>query len=533
MNKNNEMNQKIADLISTDAYGNSKSTSKNIPKNWVNVENLNLDLTKTKDWNIQRDAHGERQNQFKVFVNKDTQEIMIAIKGSDHKRNFVSDISNTGASEYKLLKPQLDAAFNAIKNDPQFAGYKTYTTGHSLGGGMGQTFAVENKLDTYYFNSLPISSTYIKEANLQEKIQDYAKTNIAIGLHNNLDIAKAAEGTALRGVHLDKNPSIINESKIEKAILNTPPFLPVRVAAGALEHTTGSIKDNSAGLAIDPQTKRYVQPEGMNSFAQIPPHVRERIMTHFLDAAVKVTDDSHYVNASHGSMSRTTFELSDKENKKITVYMHANGETSIHGIGKDGQHKILESSRDATKNYTLTTLNKDNTKTEQYIYSDNHELKSDNIINNSAEQVKHIIDAKGAEVLLGDAGDASDIKVDSSIAIQEQAKTIDAATSNEWIPTLYQMQGQQIARNEQSILQDIIETGASPQQAQSYFQEALADGRLNMIDAADANNLNVENKALNKDNVAKVADIAVDKIAYTETTKKNDLSIRQELSLQI
>ena len=80
------------------------------------------------------------------------------MKGSDNLSNFQSDLANSGGSAWESISSNASDALTAVQSNPMYAGYQTMSDGHSLGGGMAQTFALENGLSGYGQNSLPISS---------------------------------------------------------------------------------------------------------------------------------------------------------------------------------------------------------------------------------------------------------------------------------------------------------------------------------------------------------------------------------------
>lgn len=92
-----------------------------------------------------------------TFVNTSTQQIVIAFKGTDTLTDLKNDVSDQGAGAYLALQSAALATLNSIKDNSAYTGYEIMTDGHSLGGGMAQTFAVENGLSGYGQNSLSIA----------------------------------------------------------------------------------------------------------------------------------------------------------------------------------------------------------------------------------------------------------------------------------------------------------------------------------------------------------------------------------------
>jgi hypothetical protein len=102
-------------------------------------------------------------NEFRILVNTDNQ-LVIAFKGSKQIENFLSDLNPTdlGYSQYSLIATQAQAYYDFLMlPGGKYAGYTVFTDGHSLGGGMAQSFAVQNNLNGFGQNSLPISPNFI------------------------------------------------------------------------------------------------------------------------------------------------------------------------------------------------------------------------------------------------------------------------------------------------------------------------------------------------------------------------------------
>src|SRR5690606_20380572 len=83
--------------------------------------------------------------------------ITFDFKGSDAWSNWKSDLGNAGASEFAKIQAQAQTAIEALQTDERYKNYRFAATGHSLGGGMAQSFALRNNVDAYVYNSLPIA----------------------------------------------------------------------------------------------------------------------------------------------------------------------------------------------------------------------------------------------------------------------------------------------------------------------------------------------------------------------------------------
>src|ERR1700722_7731619 len=114
-------------------------------------------------------ASGDGTNSFTTFVNNSTNQIVIAFKGTDFSSTsgalsqLYSDFYNSGGSAWESIASQFQAVLQQIQADKSYAGYQIMTDGHSLGGGMAQTAALEFGLSGYGQNSLPISYTAVTE----------------------------------------------------------------------------------------------------------------------------------------------------------------------------------------------------------------------------------------------------------------------------------------------------------------------------------------------------------------------------------
>jgi hypothetical protein len=99
-------------------------------------------------------------NQYIVFKNDSVpKQSIVVFKGSDPGANFISDFTNNGSAAWTLLSTKAVNAVGTLQSE----GYTVMTDGHSLGGGMAQTLALEFGLQGYGQNSLPISTTSVQQ----------------------------------------------------------------------------------------------------------------------------------------------------------------------------------------------------------------------------------------------------------------------------------------------------------------------------------------------------------------------------------
>jgi hypothetical protein len=131
---------------------------------WISIDsptNASSNLTDIlgTGYNTQLGADGKVENSFNVFVNEATNQIVFSFKGSDVASNFKSDLVDNGKTEYQKIEAQAAMALTDVR--ALYPGYTVVTVGHSLGGGMAQSFAIKNGLSAQVYNSLPISRQLI------------------------------------------------------------------------------------------------------------------------------------------------------------------------------------------------------------------------------------------------------------------------------------------------------------------------------------------------------------------------------------
>jgi 20S proteasome alpha/beta subunit len=112
------------------------------------------------DWHVDTSHSASNgDNQFIVFVNDVTNQVVVGFKGTDTTSQLKSDLTNDGAAQWASLKSEFESQLASIQTN--YAGYEVMTDGHSSGGGMSQTAALENNLNGYGQNSLPIAQATI------------------------------------------------------------------------------------------------------------------------------------------------------------------------------------------------------------------------------------------------------------------------------------------------------------------------------------------------------------------------------------
>lgn len=260
-----------------------------LPPDWPTVQyDANGKLTQ-EGWNTQHNAEGKLENQFKVSINKETKEITFDFKGSDAWSNWKSDLGNAGASEFAKIQAKAQAAYETLKNDERFKDYRFAATGHSLGGGMAQSFALKNNMDAYVYNSLPIArdtvhGDYFKDVGgFDAALERYKAAGRQVhDVRTPNDIATYTYHSVMNNRylsgHVGPGPTLLPGSSLP-SVLKTALMLSGSgpLVAGAVmgkDHTMGALVDGQQGLSVDAHG-RYRIPEGHADFARLPPEARK------------------------------------------------------------------------------------------------------------------------------------------------------------------------------------------------------------------------------------------------------------------
>jgi hypothetical protein len=124
------------------------------------LEPANLPQGWTEDLTYYGNSGG---NSFSTFVNAATQQVVIAFRGTTTLAQLQSDVSDQGGAEWEAIKGEFASVLASVQ--AALPGYQIMTDGHSLGGGMAQTAALEFDLSGYGQNALPISPDAITDIN--------------------------------------------------------------------------------------------------------------------------------------------------------------------------------------------------------------------------------------------------------------------------------------------------------------------------------------------------------------------------------
>ena len=159
---------------------------------------------------------------YRTFVNDMTGEAVIAYKGSDFRgsdifgiRDWIDDLNpfSMGAKTY-------DTVSNATRDTIKYLEANNidrsdiYTVGHSLGGALAQSAALQFGLSGYGFDSLPISKTLLSRfeawSTPDELISNYRQNHTFIETNTGGDIATTLYSNVLGRSYLDANPTTLN-----------------------------------------------------------------------------------------------------------------------------------------------------------------------------------------------------------------------------------------------------------------------------------------------------------------------------------
>lgn len=297
----------------------------------------------TKGWNTQADESGAIQNQFNVYVNRTTKEVVISFKGSDAGSNWSSDLINAGASEFSKIRDQAQTALTNIQNDDRLTGYTISTAGHSLGGGMALSFAVRNGLNAYVYNSLPIprdtinGEYYTPVGGFDNALQKWLDDgHIVADVRTQNDIATYYYNNLYKGFYLSASPTMlpgaaipdpVKFSLLASTFTGSPAGL-VGLGIMGSDHTMGNLRDASAGLGLD-QEGNFIIPEGSQDFALLPASVRTEIGNLNSTPIVEVHKDGDFWIISHQDGAKEWAGIDPSGIATLSTLSGANGRTEL------------------------------------------------------------------------------------------------------------------------------------------------------------------------------------------------------------
>ncbi len=318
-------------------------------------------------WNTQHNANGTLENRFMVSINRKTNQISFDFKGSDAWSNWGSDLGNAGASEFAKIQAKAQASYDYLSQHPKYKHYHFSATGHSLGGGMAQSFAVKNDIDAAVYNSLPIArdtrnGDYFKDVGgYEEAIARYqASGRVVHDVRTPNDIATYNYEGVMQNDYLSRRvgqaPTVLPGSAIP-TLLKTALMLSKfgTLSATALmgkDHTMGAVVDGQRGLSVGPDGRFRIL-EGQREFSEIPAQARARFA---LLSASPVTKVGQMASADESSpWNRYQIEREDGSRQWLSNNQQT-GAVEIEHHGADGQRRRIELNPRLGKEAVFTEL---------------------------------------------------------------------------------------------------------------------------------------------------------------------------------
>lgn len=318
-------------------------------------------------WNTQHNADGKLENQFMVSINPRTHQISFDFKGSDAWSNWKSDLGNAGASEFAKIEAKAQAAFDYLRQHPDYKDYHFSATGHSLGGGMAQSFALKNNIDAAVYNSLPIArdtrnGDYFKDVGGYEAaLARYRSSGRVVhDVRTPNDIATYAYDGVMRNHYLSERtgqpptvlPGPVIPDLLKTALLASKAgTLPAAALIGQ-DHTMGALVNAQHALSVGADG-RYRLPEGQIDFAKIPAAARARFA---LLSTSPVTKVGQMASADDSSpWNRYQIEHEDGSRQWLSSNVQT-GAVEIEHYGTDGSRSRIELNPRRGKDAVFTEL---------------------------------------------------------------------------------------------------------------------------------------------------------------------------------
>jgi hypothetical protein len=304
-------------------------------------------------WNTQHNASGKLENQFKVSINTETQQISIDFKGSDALSNWKSDLGNAGASDFAKIEAKAQAALEALQSNPDFKSYSFAATGHSLGGGMAQSFALKNNIDAYVYNSLPIARDTIKGDYFQDvggfdaALERYKASGRQVqDVRTPNDIATYTYDHVMRNQYLSDH---VGPGATMLPGPSLPPWLKtVTVLSGSgtlvagtlmgLDHPGKALIDAQHGLSVGADG-RYRIPEGHADFARVPPEARKL----FAELSASPVTKTLCTEVGDNDLLFDRFHVQHEDGSQERIAINPRtGDMEIDHYDKNGHRTLIE-----------------------------------------------------------------------------------------------------------------------------------------------------------------------------------------------
>ncbi|MBA4264501.1 MAG: hypothetical protein C0453_05420 [Comamonadaceae bacterium] len=347
---------KAREVIDYPAPWEHAQPGKHLPSDWpvANIDsNRRLKSGSPEGWNTQHNASGRLENQFKISINDRTHEITFDFKGSDAWSNWKSDLGNAGASEFAKIEAKAQVALQTLQADERYKDYRFAATGHSLGGGMAQSFALRNNLDAYVYNSLPIARDTLRGdyfesvGGVDAALARYQASGRQVhDIRTPNDIATYAYEGVMQNQylsrHLGAGPALLPGAAVPdllKTVLMASKVgtLPATALMGR-DHTMGALVDAQQGLSMSAQGN-YRIPEGHVDFASVPPQVRKLFAELSHSPVVKAIQTARPDAAS--PHERFVITREDGSQQHIAVHT-GRGDVQIDHYDQDGSHTRVE-----------------------------------------------------------------------------------------------------------------------------------------------------------------------------------------------
>ena len=281
-----QIDAKLAAQLAQDAYQDDVTHQfPNFPdSNWSQIANYGY-YEPSNGAKIVPDISGG--GAFRVLVNDTTKQIVFAFKGSTfHKfadgspyfSDWKSDLFDNGSAVVDNTVLYASKILGQLTGaDGPYAGYNVTSVGHSLGGAEAQTFALANSCNSFVYDSLPVSSSYIKaleiikNKDLSGLIADYtASGHATVSTYFDGEIATFWYSTILHGTYLDNHPTPVPSTISAKswaaagligAIGRSPvsALLTIGLIKG-IGHKMGNLTSAIGNYQTDPNTGRLIIP---------------------------------------------------------------------------------------------------------------------------------------------------------------------------------------------------------------------------------------------------------------------------------
>ena len=334
-------------------------------------------------------AFGYRQGgsngAYRVFVNKESRQIVFAFKGTNNNQEWADDLANGGQDVIASLVGRATTDLEALRDT--FEGYSVSAVGHSLGGGAAQTFAVVNNTDAYFYNSLPLSESTLgpiaqaRGESVAQLIADYKALGVRyVATNYQGDIAGTYYRTMQSKTYLDGAPSAIDSNVNETAgalailglVLSANP--PARLALAligfvtpkALVHPMAKLNAAMANLSVDPVSGRVI---GANVIRAAPDSLPADQEPQLIQSTAGIPSEMRFDDGSVlriGADGTITAETYDESGQRISEFQGSFGEDHWQATHYDADgNAIATLSGDASEQEAQLQVEQNGTTTGQ------------------------------------------------------------------------------------------------------------------------------------------------------------------------